>query len=73
MQVRNVIIRALQQSQIDKGAAGGAPAAAARAAQVAVECVFEHCLQARTLSACSIAAAHPVVDMSFIEQSTLDL
>ncbi|BDA48578.1 probable exocyst complex component 4 at N-terminal half [Coccomyxa sp. Obi] len=45
-QVRNVILRALQQSQIDKAAAAvGTHAAAARAAQMAVECVFDHCLQ----------------------------
>ena len=45
-QVRNVILRALQQSQIDKAAAAAKThEAAAKAAQVAVERVFEHCLQ----------------------------
>ena len=44
-----MILRALQQSQIDKGAAGaGAHAAADRAAQLAVEAVFDHCLQVRS-------------------------
>ena len=46
LQVRNVILRALQQSQIDKAAAAAKThKAAAKAAQVAVERVFEHCLQ----------------------------
>lgn len=41
-----MILRALQQPQIDKAAAAvGTSAAAARAAQMAVERVFEHCLQ----------------------------
>ena len=45
-QVRNVILRALQQSQLDKAAAAGKlPDAAAAAAQAAVERVFEQCLQ----------------------------
>ncbi|CAL5223746.1 g6307 [Coccomyxa viridis] len=45
-QVRNVILRALQQSQVDKAAAAAKThEAAAKAAQVAVERVFEHCLQ----------------------------
>lgn len=44
--MRNVILRALQQSQIDKAAAAAKThEAAAKAAQVAVERVFEHCLQ----------------------------
>ena len=48
LQVRNVILRALQQSQIDKAAAAARiHEAAAKAAQVAVERVFEHCLQVR--------------------------
>ncbi len=48
LQVRNVILRALQQSQIDKAAAAAKTVeAAAKAAQVAVERVFEHCLQVR--------------------------
>lgn len=43
-----MILRALQQSQIDKAAAAAkSHEAAARAAQVAVERVFEHCLQVR--------------------------
>ena len=50
VQVRNVILRALQQSQIDKTAAAAKThEAAAKAAQAAVERVFEHCLQVRTL------------------------
>ena len=50
LQVRNVILRALQQSQIDKAAAAAKThEAAAKAAQVAVERVFEHCLQVRLL------------------------
>ena len=48
VQVRNVILRALQQSQIDKTAAAAKThEAAAKAAQAAVERVFEHCLQVR--------------------------
>lgn len=48
LQVRNVILRALQQSQVDKAAAAAKThEAAAKAAQVAVERVFEHCLQVR--------------------------
>ena len=51
VQVRNVILRALQQSQIDKTAAAAKThEAAAKAAQAAVERVFEHCLQARSWS-----------------------
>ena len=60
LQVRNVILRALQQSQIDKAAAAAKThEAAAKAAQVAVERVFEHCLQVRlqgTLQICQQGA-----------------
>lgn len=45
-QVRNVILRALQHSQLDKAAAAvNTHDAAAAAAQLAVERVFEQCLQ----------------------------
>ncbi len=65
-QVRNVILRALQQSQIDKAvAAVGTHAAAARAAQMAVECVFDHCLQVRArLHASDLARPVPSVEAS---------
>lgn len=63
-QVRNVILRALQQSQIDKTAAAAKThEAAAKAAQAAVERVFEHCLQVRTslcLSPCLRKSLHDV-------------
>lgn len=55
-QVCNVILRALQQSQIDKAAAAAKTHdAAAKAAQVAVERVFEHCLQVAHSSSSSVA------------------
>ena len=64
VQVRNVILRALQQSQIDKTAAAAKThEAAAKAAQAAVERVFEHCLQVNTSlchSPCLRKAVHDV-------------
>ena len=64
LQVRNVILRALQQSQIDKTAAAAKThEAAAKAAQAAVERVFEHCLQVRNPlcpSPCLRESAHDV-------------
>ena len=51
-----MILRALQQSQIDKAAAAAKTHdAAAKAAQVAVERVFEHCLQVAYSSSSSVA------------------
>jgi hypothetical protein len=47
LQVRNVILRALQAAHFEGAAASRTPEAAAAAAQGAVECVFEQCLQAR--------------------------
>ena len=53
--MRNVILRALQQSQLDKAAAAAkTPDAAAGAAQAAVERVFEQCLQVVCIAVSSV-------------------